>query len=629
MAIVEMKLVNIIGTVEELDSVVSILGESGIFEPDNAFKIFKNMENFSLIEEENKIEPLINNLKESCKKIGKKLKKNSLDISNLNRRQIVKYISFFFEKTEKIFNKINILKTDLKRCQNLISNFEHYEKGLDASLSELFSCKYVEIKFGKILKKDFEKNENINDNLAIIKLSELGEFFYCIVFIAKSIFQEGLEILSNIGFKNIEIPNSGGKISEEIKKLKFRCSLIEQKIKELNEKLNRFWEHQEKYCSEVFARLEQFNKFYQIKLLASSYKDNFILSGWIPANETQNLINKLDHISRVEFSLESGNEILEFNPPTKLKNKKIFSSFEFFVTMYGLPRYSEIDPTIFVAITYIILFGIMFADAGQGLILTIMGYIASKFKKMKLGGAISLCGVSSIVFGMIFDSVFGFENIINPLYSFFGLKFKPIAIEDSTITVIFLAIFFGVILISISMIINVFSSIKRKRAFEAMFSRSGISGLIFYLSLIFSLLDLVFLKSGIFGIFFLITNLIVPLLLMFFKDMFEKKSSSLNWGEYVLNGSFELLEIILNYFTNTVSFVRIAVFMFVHSGMMMVVFSIANMLGKFAPIVIILGNIVVICLEALLVGIQVMRLEFCEMFSKFFAGGGRPFKPIK
>ena len=93
---------------------------------------------------------------------------------------------------------------------------------------------------------------------------------------------------------------------------------------------------------------------------------------------------------------------------------------------------------------------------------------------------------------------------------------------------------------------------------------------------------------------------------------------------------FELFEVCLSYVTNTMSFLRVGAFVLVHAGMMQVVFVLANMFGPTGYIItVILGNILVCGLEALLVGIQVLRLEYYEMFSRFYLGDGRPFKPVK
>ena len=96
--------------------------------------------------------------------------------------------------------------------------------------------------------------------------------------------------------------------------------------------------------------------------------------------------------------------------------------------------------------------------------------------------------------------------------------------------------------------------------------------------------------------------------------------------DFILQNFFELLEYILSYLSNTVSFLRVGAFVLVHAGMMMVVFSLA---GESQNIfVIALGNVIVIALEGLLTGIQALRLEYYEMFSRFYEGGGKPFRPI-
>ena len=97
-------------------------------------------------------------------------------------------------------------------------------------------------------------------------------------------------------------------------------------------------------------------------------------------------------------------------------------------------------------------------------------------------------------------------------------------------------------------------------------------------------------------------------------------------GDYIMQNIFELLEYVLSYASNTVSFLRVGAFVLVHAGMMMVVFNLAG--DSKNVFVIILGNALVIALEGLLTGIQAMRLEFYEMFSRFYEGDGREFKGV-
>ena len=127
----------------------------------------------------------------------------------------------------------------------------------------------------------------------------------------------------------------------------------------------------------------------------------------------------------------------------------------------------------------------------------------------------------------------------------------------------------------------------------------------------------------------------VPLLLMFFKEpltaFLEKKARTAAPGGkamFVIQGFFELFEVLLSYFSNTLSFVRVGAFAVSHAAMMEVVLMLAGAeAGSPNWLVVVLGNLFVCGLEGLVVGIQVLRLEYYELFSRFYRGSGREFKP--
>lgn len=134
--------------------------------------------------------------------------------------------------------------------------------------------------------------------------------------------------------------------------------------------------------------------------------------------------------------------------------------------MYGLPAYNEIDPTLFLTITYAFIFGIMFGDLGQGLCLLIGGLIVYKTKKMDLAGIICAAGVFSCIFGALFGSFFGFEfeSFISPLNSMITLPFL------GSINIVLVAAFlFGSFVIISTMIINIANAIKQKNLGKALF----------------------------------------------------------------------------------------------------------------------------------------------------------------
>lgn len=146
-------------------------------------------------------------------------------------------------------------------------------------------------------------------------------------------------------------------------------------------------------------------------------EDYYILCGWMSEKDTQAFIEETKDDDRITIIVEEGREKFFGDPPTKLQNPKFFKPFEMFIRMYGLPSHDEMDPTIFVALTYTFIFGAMFGDVGQGLCLFIGGGLLYKIKKWNLAGIISVAGIFSTFFGFMFGSFFGFEGtIIKPMW---------------------------------------------------------------------------------------------------------------------------------------------------------------------------------------------------------------------
>ena len=134
----------------------------------------------------------------------------------------------------------------------------------------------------------------------------------------------------------------------------------------------------------------------------------------------------------------------------------------------------------------------------------------------------------------------------------------------------------------------------------------------------------------------LVVMFLIPLLLIMLKEpltrLVQKKQPAIEGSKpmFFVQSFFELFEVLLSYFSNTLSFVRMGAFAVSHAAMMEVVLMLAGAANGDSVnwLVIILGNIFVCAMEGLIVGIQVLRLEYYEMFSRFYKGDGREFKPF-
>ena len=410
-----------------------------------------------------------------------------------------------------------------------------------------------------------------------------------------------------------------------------------EEINSIDRQIDSLLEEDSLILLESYEKIRLVSENFDVRKMAACTKDNqrvfYIICGWISENDAKQFMKEIDGDEDIFCVYEDDHNNIDSIPPTKLNNPKIFRPFEMFIRMYGLPAYNEFDPTIFVAITYTFLFGFMFGDVGQGIVLTLFGYILYKIKKMDIAAIISCAGVFSTFFGFMFGSVFGFENWFEPLW------IRPITHMTALTglgrlnTVFIVSIIFGTFLMITSMLIHIYNGVKAKDIENIFFDTNGIAGLIFYVSAI-SVILLFMTGHPTPGGLLLFIMFGLPLITIALKEpltKFVRKKQTIfpkEKGMFLVQAFFELFEILLSYFSNTLSFVRIGAFAVSHMAMMEVVLILSGA-EHGAPnlIVIILGNIVVCVMEGLIVGIQVLRLEYFEMFSRFYKGNGRAFKP--
>jgi len=280
----------------------------------------------------------------------------------------------------------------------------------------------------------------------------------------------------------------------------------------------------------------------------------------------------------------------------------------------------------------LVMFGMMFGDVGHGISLIIGGVVLIR-KWPRLAGIGQLavyCGGSSAVFGILYGSLFGLEDVIPALWV------RPLQGINSLFV---FAVGFGVLMMSLGLVLNIVNSIRMHTFWEGFFDSAGpFVALVYWLAVGNGVRYLVSSKrlshpewvAGLFVFLFAVFLLRGPLLKMSGK---RRQAFPEGVGTYIMETFMEILEMLMGYLSNTVSFIRVAAFGLAHAGLFVAVFTLANLV-KDAPlgplwtwIVIILGNITIIVFEGLVVTIQVLRLEYYEFFGKFFRSGGSKYRP--
>lgn len=362
--------------------------------------------------------------------------------------------------------------------------------------------------------------------------------------------------------------------------------------------------------------------------------ESYILCGWMGEEDVEKFMKEVEGDSKIFVMVEENREKYFGKPPTKLKNPKFFKPFEMFIQMYGLPAHNELDPTMFVALTYTFIFGAMFGDVGQGLCLFVFGGLLYLTKKINLAGIISVAGVFSAFFGFMFGSIFGFEDIIEARWLRPAEAMTNLPFIGQLNTVFVIAVAFGMVLNLLVMVFNVLNAAKAHDLENMLFSHNGLAGFVFYGFIVLTIV-LYMMGHTLPGNILMVLFLGGPVLCFIFKEPLgnlvqkRKKKMEESKGMFIVQAFFELFETMLSYFSNTISYIRIGAFAVSHAAMMEVVLMLSGVpQGHTNWVVIVLGNILVCGLEGLIVGIQVLRLEYYEMFSRFYKGSGREFQPF-
>jgi len=650
-SIEKMNMVNIVGIIPDFDRLTKMLAIDGCMQPVNALQEI-NSSNFALKTSEDNIEMLKN-----LNYIKPYLYENDYNTSLKHVEELVgalktidirvsppKEIIFDFDDSEKelsfVYNKYAVLNKQIEESekgeQSLKNTFVALEflKNVSIPLEEIINMKNFKLGLYKVSEENMVKLKANYENISSIIESVYREKGF-VIFISYTpilLLTETERIFKSANCENIQVPKHYiGTAKDIAASVHDEINVMKQSTWKVRIELNVFLRENHKIIEKIESSYELEQKSAEIKKSAACTNEFFYLSGWIPKSFMESF-NKLllSFDNRILIITKDTNERNNkaIIPPTMFINNNIFKPFESMVLMYGVPSYGEIDPTMFLAITYTMMFGAMFGDVGQGLVLVLAGFLLkNKWGRINLGGVFEILGLSSIVFGFLYGSVFGSEYVIN------AILIRPMEhINDILIA----AIVFGCGFLILGFILGIINSIRKKDIEQGVFGKEGIAGFMFYIGVLILIVSLVsknpLLPIAVWMIYFIFFLLLIllkqPLAnILLGKDILFEDGAK----DYFVEASFEVIETLLSMFSNTISFIRVGAFALNHVGLFVAFSAMASMTksGFASVMILILGNIIIICLEGLIVFIQGLRLQYYELFSKYYEGGGVTFKPVR
>ncbi len=508
MAIEKMVLLKIVGSLEEMHPILKqlILCENVHLNTDinNAYNnnyfihqfesdiisssIYSPINYDNLQAECIKYEQIVEDL---CNGLGVELKvdKNVLFVNNYSiddaKRDLNNIQSVIGYKVEQIKNK-KIQIEELTKFRDKIDCI--HDKSIE--FDKIADLNFFEYEIGALssenksrLKKNYENLTAIVLKLGNIKASV--EDMYIIIY-PKQFRDETKNILKSLNWNQLKIPEGlSGNSVQMVEQIDKRIHILQNEILDLSNILEIDKEENQYILNKIFNTLILEKKVSELEKKVDYGHNLFVLNVWVKETDKIRVEESIGTVTNkfvlTEKTAKEMGKIVK--PPTKLKNNWFTRPFELIVKMYGMPSYHEIDPTPFLAITFCLMFGIMFGDIGQGLVYFVAGVILyNKYSNMKMAGSLlTRLGGSSIIFGFVYGSLFGLEQEELPwLPSLIG---KPL--DPRNIPMILLSgVVIGIVFLTISFVYGITNNLKKGNIEEGLFGKNGVSGYLFFISLV-------------------------------------------------------------------------------------------------------------------------------------------------
>ena len=293
----------------------------------------------------------------------------------------------------------------------------------------------------------------------------------------------------------------------------------------------------------------------------------------------------------------------EIAPPMVMRNPSWAQPFELFTGLLGTPAADEADPSRLLAILAPLLFGYMFGDVGHGLVLLVAGLLLRT--RWPVTRILIASGLAAVLFGFIFGSVFGREDVIPALW------LHPI---ENPLPVLLVPLGGGVVVLLLGLLLNAVEFWWRGRIVQWLQIEAAV--IVLYLSL---------LASGAVP-----QSLVISALAIAWYFAGHLLQSPHGGMTTLLKALGALLESVFQLIVNTISFVRVGAFALAHGGLSLAFITLADSTQSAVggALILLTGNLVVIILEGLVVTIQTTRLILFEFFIRFLQCTGRMFRPL-
>lgn len=654
MAVVPMQKISLFVHKKDKSKVIDFLQDKGVLHITDTIIDDENIQKLDADDETRDIQYTVAKLDFACTFLAKFEEKKrglqamidgkSVKIKDNNEvEKVAKKFQFneVVDRCKSVEEEMVHLNNEIKDIHNLqatLNCWSHLKESLDIPretenavlqfisipLEELEGLKAELLKLSKLIDIGYE-------NIIVDKV-------YFQVVCDKSVLDDTDSIIASHKAEIIEIPELNGSIKEELKKLDNRLEKINERLGQLNEAV--------KKIAQDLPELRLCYDYYNWQLIRKQARQNFLstkstvlLSGWMPKKGVKQIVADLEKDITTNF------ELIEIAPeksedaPILLFNKEIIRPFQSITNLYGLPGPKEIDPTPFMAVFFIVFYGLALTDAIYGLLLFaimlfVLRYLKIPKKSQGLLRLLMYAGIVTFILGVVFGGWAGLTIEQAPSFLksttadgetvFIGQKMSaltnPLGVLILSLALGFIQVLLGVYMKFVWMLKNV----GKKEAFLDQFPWAYMLTVIgFTILVVAGILPQSFMEIAKILLYIGAAYIVLT-------QGREKKNIILKFLSGVL-GLYGLV----SYFADVLSYSRLLALGLSTSIIALAVNTVAGLLVGIpyvgiviAILIIIGGHIFTIVINAFGAFIHSARLQFVEFFTKFLEGGGRPFKPL-
>ncbi|NLO48607.1 MAG: V-type ATP synthase subunit I [Clostridiales bacterium] len=522
----------------------------------------------------------------------------------------------YVSKIEDAENRLMKLYSDETKKQSAIASLKLW-KPLDIPL-ESSDTQFTAVRFGTVpigQNEDALKEEilNVTNQAELFFAGKDREQAGVLIIFHKDYLAEINQILRKLNFSRIIFKEYTGTAKENIEEIEIETAEIKTKIKNTLAELEKLGEGRDT-IKLYYDRVGQDISAEEAKESLLDTQSAFGLEAWVALQDVKALEPVM---KKYGCAYELSDPTPEDTVPIKLKSNPLTSPLNMVTEMYSLPSYDGIDPNPLIMPFFTVFFGIMYNDAGYGLVLIAFSLFIRA--KVKLRGALkymmslmTLCGITSVVVGLLTGSFFG--DAIPTIAGIYGREitlpyvFSPL--EDPLLVLIGALIIGGIQIIT-GMIISAYMKIRDGHPLDALMDE-GSWWLLFA--------GIAVLATG--GTYWVAIAGVVALVLT------QGRSKPKLIGK-LISGLASLYDI-TGYFGDILSYSRLMALMLAGG----VIATVVNMLGSlpgsivFYLIIFLVGHLFNMGINIIGTYVHASRLQYLEYFGKFYREGGKPFRPL-